>query len=328
MAKELEEQGIKMVPIWNTREDEIVCPICGPRNGLEITDDEYPPIHPNCLPGNTFVLSIGRVSAGSKRWYEGDIVIIDAAEHTLSVTPNHPILTRRGWVPAGEIIKGDELLCYGWGNYSIPGNPDEQKSVACIKNIFSALSFGDFRVPVAPPDFHGDGANSEVAVIRANSKVDSGDIAEFYQKASNNPLTGGDIISFVPLSGFGSQDFSIQAKLNASDGVMGGLDLVAALLGGHIAPLDNLGLGLSTGSDTIIEQVSSDSSSADTIAFREAILALPGKVSLDKVIRTGKCDFAGHVYNLQTETGLFVADGIITHNCRCTLSHELPKGEA
>jgi SPP1 gp7 family putative phage head morphogenesis protein len=48
MAKELEEQGIKMVPIWNTREDEIVCPICGPRNGLEIIDDEYPPIHPNC----------------------------------------------------------------------------------------------------------------------------------------------------------------------------------------------------------------------------------------------------------------------------------------
>lgn len=48
LARELAEQGINMQPIWNTRMDEIVCPICGPRANKEITDGEYPPAHPRC----------------------------------------------------------------------------------------------------------------------------------------------------------------------------------------------------------------------------------------------------------------------------------------
>ena len=32
-ARLLAEQGIQMIPVWNTREDEIVCPICG-KDGL------------------------------------------------------------------------------------------------------------------------------------------------------------------------------------------------------------------------------------------------------------------------------------------------------
>ena len=51
LARQLEAQGIKMIPIWLTRMDEIVCPICGPRAnkkiGVEISD-EYPPAHPRC----------------------------------------------------------------------------------------------------------------------------------------------------------------------------------------------------------------------------------------------------------------------------------------
>lgn len=42
------ESNIRMIPIWNTENDERVCPICGPRDGKEITDGEYPPAHPNC----------------------------------------------------------------------------------------------------------------------------------------------------------------------------------------------------------------------------------------------------------------------------------------
>lgn len=42
------ELGVNLVPIWNTNNDERVCPICWPRNGLQITDGVYPPAHPNC----------------------------------------------------------------------------------------------------------------------------------------------------------------------------------------------------------------------------------------------------------------------------------------
>jgi hypothetical protein len=37
-----------MVPIWQTSNDERVCPICGPKHGKEITDGKFPPAHPRC----------------------------------------------------------------------------------------------------------------------------------------------------------------------------------------------------------------------------------------------------------------------------------------
>lgn len=44
------ENGIEMIPIWQTENDEIVrrCPICWPRHRKEITDGMYPPAHPRC----------------------------------------------------------------------------------------------------------------------------------------------------------------------------------------------------------------------------------------------------------------------------------------
>lgn len=56
LAREIADMGVKMTPVWNTRDDELVCPICGPLNGEEITTDEYPPAHPNCRCWVTYEL--------------------------------------------------------------------------------------------------------------------------------------------------------------------------------------------------------------------------------------------------------------------------------
>ena len=55
IANELAKEGIHMVAIWQTRNDELVCIICGPRNGIEKlkgAGDAYWDIeraaHPNC----------------------------------------------------------------------------------------------------------------------------------------------------------------------------------------------------------------------------------------------------------------------------------------
>lgn len=45
------ETGIQMVPIWMTANDDLVCPICEPRNEKPITNGEYPPAHPRCRCG-------------------------------------------------------------------------------------------------------------------------------------------------------------------------------------------------------------------------------------------------------------------------------------
>jgi len=50
IANELRNEGIDMIPVWQTNNDEIVqeCPICWPRHNQPITDDFFPPGHPRC----------------------------------------------------------------------------------------------------------------------------------------------------------------------------------------------------------------------------------------------------------------------------------------
>lgn len=56
------------------------------------------------------------------------------------------------------------------------------------------------------------------------------------------------------------------------------------------------------------------------IASGEAVEVAPGNVVSDRILQVNRRDFAGHVYNLQTATGWYVANGIITHNCRCRIA--------
>lgn len=52
LSDELAQQGIHMVEVWRTNNDELVCEICGPRNGKPEgegwTRDDGPPAHPRC----------------------------------------------------------------------------------------------------------------------------------------------------------------------------------------------------------------------------------------------------------------------------------------
>jgi hypothetical protein len=40
--------NIRMTPIWQTANDERVCPVCGERHDKPIEDGEFPPAHPRC----------------------------------------------------------------------------------------------------------------------------------------------------------------------------------------------------------------------------------------------------------------------------------------
>lgn len=50
IIQQIEEAGIEMVPIWETQQDDKVCPICGLRHGKEQGDGWVapPPAHPGC----------------------------------------------------------------------------------------------------------------------------------------------------------------------------------------------------------------------------------------------------------------------------------------
>jgi hypothetical protein len=55
------------------------------------------------------------------------------------------------------------------------------------------------------------------------------------------------------------------------------------------------------------------------------------EVEFDTIVDVSVRSFSGHVYNLEISTGFYVANGIVTHNCRCTeiavLPEDMPDGE-
>jgi hypothetical protein len=48
LVEEISKYGLRMRPIWQTNNDDLVCILCGPRNGKEIRDGQFPPIHVRC----------------------------------------------------------------------------------------------------------------------------------------------------------------------------------------------------------------------------------------------------------------------------------------
>lgn len=63
---------------------------------------------------------------------------------------------------------------------------------------------------------------------------------------------------------------------------------------------------------------SSDTVIADSDEFIQSFIGGVQTV-LDEVIEIQRYPFRGHVYNLETEEGWYIGNGIVTHNCRCRL---------
>lgn len=66
--------------------------------------------------------------------------------------------------------------------------------------------------------------------------------------------------------------------------------------------------------------VTADSIGTDAVLTREFLDRFAGDILADNVIEVREFNFSGHVYNLQVDPySLYLANGIIAHNCRCGL---------
>lgn len=134
-----------------------------------------------CLAATTRV-SGAMVRAVFRRSYDGDALrLVTESGRDLTATPNHPVLTRRGWVQAGELRLGDELVCHGGKkNAGSPGDEHVAGRPPTIGEVFDtlAVSGAEFgRKRSSHHDFHGDGADGEVDVLRSHRELRFGDFA-------------------------------------------------------------------------------------------------------------------------------------------------------
>jgi 8-oxo-dGTP pyrophosphatase MutT (NUDIX family)/predicted ABC-type ATPase len=157
---------------WTAVGDDSTCDTCDTLDGSEFDTMDDIPFWPgdgdfgadgdSCFVGDTIVQAPS-VEIAFRRWYEGPVVHLTTGDgRSVTCTPNHPVLTDKGWVRADLLKVGDRVvgarLCDGVGL----GDPDVQQGPARIDEISAPLAVPDLRewVPSArlnlncehPPD--------------------------------------------------------------------------------------------------------------------------------------------------------------------------------
>lgn len=323
----LERLGVDQIGVaveWSTAGDGRQCVLCSAMEGavFSVKDSHgLIPRHPNCLPGDCLVLPRSRIAAASKRWFDGDFIVIKtASDRELTCTPNHPILTNLGWVPAQELDLFCQVVCDGGSEWKrfIDGNNENAPS-QIHKVAESFLRSGkvvSVPVPLSAEDFHGDGEESQIAVVGTDRQLLPHEYASSLQGLADQELCA-RCSQLLLLTSAGSLGFLKDGNISATSCSMSGGNLQSSGLLIHETPLDSFGFGLiPQGNATILEPLVNDVS-GDIELIRELVHGLPQEIFLDDVVHIKRYPVSCHVYNLQTENGWYVANGIITHNCRC-----------
>lgn len=132
-------------------------------------------IHPNCLVPGGFVLAESVISE-SRRFYCGKVITLKtSAGNEITITPNHPVLTDRGFVPADGLTEGDKII-EASGKYGsfIRETPNNVNIKAVLNEELHAfmqtVSRSACSVEGTPEQFHGDGCiDQKVEIVFTNS---------------------------------------------------------------------------------------------------------------------------------------------------------------
>ena len=130
-----------------------------------------------CVAGDTRVTGLA-ISHVARRWHEGRMVELTSADgRIVTVTANHPILTRRGWIAAEFVHEGDELVYYkGEVESTSPRTgivPDVDRVPPTIEDVFNAARDWSLNAGTMPRIVNLDveGRNSQVEIIAADSDL-------------------------------------------------------------------------------------------------------------------------------------------------------------
>ncbi|MBU8870668.1 MAG: phage portal protein [Gemmatimonadales bacterium] len=316
---------------------------------FQYEDVLHPPLHPNCLPGDSLVSPRGRILSVSKRLYDGDMLVIrTAAGDELACTPNHPILTDGGWVAANALDVGRAVVCNSASERRSFIHGDHINAPARIEDIAEAF-LRDSKVfavpvPVAAEHFHGDGGGSEVAVIGSKSLLRYGFDAAIKQHLPQLDFAWRDVLR-KSLERLCSLAFDSPRDFAALTGGVGGSDLIGTGTAAHIRPLNRLGLASRSGAVADSQQSPangparaakplSQSINGHSIAVhvedfinrqRELRLlhrlrsAIGRSLDVTTISHISSFHYRGYVYNLETAQSYYIASNLATHNCRCAI---------
>lgn len=250
-------------------------------NGLtrEVYNDEFVPTAENLF--KTFVGHALAVSEASSFKFDGDLFTLDGEIHI-------DILND------GLSIKIDSKECQG-----------VKQRVLMIRN--NGACFETIKACGTP---NGGGAVTDVVLSQDTINIANGSAKH------GSDFTLADILRLIKV-----KNTKLQLSIGVSSGIPSSraLTLNSAWSLFDSLPLDRFGLASSSQDNTLFNKLSSDGLSDDSGLFGYLIDTHASHVAVDPVVDVIEDFFSGHVYDFQSDSGLLSADGIITHNCRCTV---------
>lgn len=329
----------------------------------------YPPWEFRCfLPD---VRIEGASKGAIKRFYTGKVVdIFTKSGRKVSLTANHPILTSRGWVAAGNINNSDDLLGYNrpiksTNVHRCSWEIDDNQAIPTAENLFKAFIIytfafcktstfkldgniltNDCQISIDILDsglnfsIHPKGREriSQMILVDRNDRgympfesfcsSDFGfrdvDIM-FAENARNIPNgcieQGGeflltDILSFIFLN-YSKFEFNIAISCSTPCSTTLALNSAGGLF--DLLPFDRFGLASISQDNALFNELARNGLANDFGLFGYLIDTHSINVFRDPVVNIIKRSYSGHVYDFQSDSGLLSANGIIAHNCRCTV---------
>lgn len=279
------QYGLKIGMLWTSALLPTTRATHATRNGRVYSTDEVRAFYGrdgnryNCfLPGTRVA---GRFVAGSKARYKGPVVtLVSAGGGEITVTPNHPVVTQCGLIPAAEVQKGDYLVA----DRTQAENPlgvvhlNGDLVAPRIEDVFGALmDAGESSlVGVSGVDFHGDAAfmDKQVQVVRSKR------VLTFAMDAARAKLL--DNFAFVktdaPTFGAGAHDAFIHWNRSAAHSGMGRRSVGLALLASELSHANGLSSTTRPGLQSSQLKPSHDGCSVHADAFTDGEHGLASNV--------------------------------------------------
>jgi hypothetical protein len=159
---------------WPFELPEVYQAIEGDKVGVPLTFTEGGGAFGCVLPGSWVQ---GRIKGASKSNYSGECVeIITRSGESLSLTINHPVLTEDGFVAAGRIKEGNNLVRYCGKPNLATANHNHKNAPLLIEQVFDAISqigSATRRKRRSKFDFYGDGKfiKGDIQIVNIDSAL-------------------------------------------------------------------------------------------------------------------------------------------------------------
>ena len=291
----------------------------------------------NCLLPETVVSGVNPMRLFRSNYIGEVFEIHTLGGQKLTVTPNHPIMTKSGFRPARLIKKFDELVVNTGLDNVTPSNLYVKGMHPTVSQLYDSFyeTLAPVRVGGGIVNFHGDIAHSDVEIIDIGLPLRDNDEPSILDSLSDSSLKLSDSVRSMLMSD-SSFDKFLFASCLPSDGIVSRLDHFFDVLGRSFAESDFISLASISGFKTKVFEAGIDDSPISADFFRHSLNTYPVLVHLfnlfmvlrsfakesvfEQVSRIEVSHYEGYVYNIEDEKTLYNASGIINHNCRCVVS--------